>query len=235
MIGLDYYVYAYVRKSDGTPYYIGKGKGDRAFVKHKGVVIPKSKSQIVFLETGLSNIGALALERRYVEWYGRKDVNTGVLRNKTPGGDAPPVLSGDLNPMKRTEVRAKITGENHPFFRKSRPWMNGSKNVSTRPEVRAKLALQKLGANNPMAKPDVRAAHLAAVRCDEYRQQFSGDNNPRALAVVCLNTMEVFPYIRLAAKWCDVAHVGISRACKGKAKSAGKHPETKEPLRWSYA
>lgn len=112
-----YYVYAYLRKSDGSPYYIGKGKGNRAFRGTHSVSIPKDKSKIVFLETNLTNLGACAIERRMIQWYGRKDNNTGILRNRTDGGEG--AVGVVMTEQKRQIYRDTQLGKKKP--KSSRP------------------------------------------------------------------------------------------------------------------
>ena len=52
--------------------------------------------------------------------------------------------------------------------------------------------------------------------------------------VLCITTGEIFYSIRKAGRYYSISKSHISECCKGKAKSAGKHPITGEKLVWKY-
>lgn len=103
----NFYVYAYLRSKDsetalaGTPYYIGKGKNRRAWNKKHNVSVPNDRSKIVLLKENLLDSEAKELEINLISYYGRKDLGTGILYNKTNGGD------GNLGRIVTTDHRKK--------------------------------------------------------------------------------------------------------------------------------
>lgn len=81
-----FYTYAYLRKN-GTPYYVGKGENCRAYNKnHNGIYVPP-KERILFLKRNLTEEQAFNHEIYMIAVFGRKDLETGILHNKTNGGD----------------------------------------------------------------------------------------------------------------------------------------------------
>ena len=68
------------------------------------------------MESGLTEIGAFALERRYIRWYGRKDLSTGILRNKTDGGDGASGLI--FSEESRKKISKSLIGNKYSLGRK---------------------------------------------------------------------------------------------------------------------
>jgi hypothetical protein len=170
-----FYVYVYYDPRPlklNQPVYVGKGTGDRdishwsrgshnkpfqdfiSHLKQRGLV---AASQRVF-ET--ENEGeAFAKEIELIELYGRRDIKTGTLFNRTDGGEG---ASGAV----RTEKEKKLTGK-------------FSKEHWQKPEYRAKvIAAQIVAQNTPEAlstksqnskalwqqQPDKMAAGIKAAR-----------------------------------------------------------------------
>lgn len=167
-----YYVYAYLRK-DGTPYYIGKGKGRRAWSKDHNVHLPTEKFRIVIIESNLTNVGACAIERRLITWHGRKDLGTGILRNKTDGGEGATgvILSED----RKKKISLYQTGKAKPWA--SRPGVANTFYGMKHTEASLKLQSKaKQGAKNPMFGLVQRR-----VSCMCCRKELSVNTLPRHL------------------------------------------------------
>jgi hypothetical protein len=101
-----YYVYSYLRE-DYSPYYIGKGSGKRAYTKGpKEVRPPRDKSRVRILKADLTEEEAFLLEKLYILMFGRIDLSTGILRNKSDGGD------GASGAIRSDETREKLRQAN---------------------------------------------------------------------------------------------------------------------------
>lgn len=112
---MQYYTYAYLRE-DRTPYYIGKGSGNRAYRRTKKCIKPpKDKSRIIFLKQNLDEEEAFKHEKYMIAVFGRKDLGTGILYNRSDGGE------GLKNPSEETKKKMsdKHKGKNHYNYGKS--------------------------------------------------------------------------------------------------------------------
>jgi hypothetical protein len=104
----DYYTYAWLR-DDGTPYYIGKGRRNRAYSEYdrnRNRRPPKDPSKILILKRNLFEEEAFKHECYMIAVFGRKDLGTGILINLTNGGDGVSGLTmSNETKRKMSEVR----------------------------------------------------------------------------------------------------------------------------------
>ena len=97
-----FYTYAYLRVN-GTPYYIGKGVRSRAYAKNHGKVPVPPKERILILKKNLLEEKAFQHEIYMIAVFGRKDLGTGILLNRSDGGEG---ATGNIQSL---EARQKIS------------------------------------------------------------------------------------------------------------------------------
>ena len=105
---MNYYTYAYLRE-DGTPYYVGKGRGRRIDNPNTHYSGLPTKERRIYLKQNLTEEEAFRHEKYMIAVLGRKDLGTGILRNLTDGGEG---KSGWIMSEKTKEkIRKSNTGQ----------------------------------------------------------------------------------------------------------------------------
>jgi hypothetical protein len=181
-----YYTYAYLRE-DRTPYYIGKGQGNRISNRKKtDIKSPKDKSRVIFLKQNLTETEAFRHEIYMIAIFGRKDLGTGILHNRTDGGDG---CSGLVHsPETKAKLSVANKGENHPFYGKThspetRAKLSAIQKGKTHsPETLAKMsAVQKGKTHSPETKAKISSSSKGKTFSSETREKISsatkGENN----------------------------------------------------------
>lgn len=133
---MNYYVYVYLRE-DGTPYYVGKGKDNRWKQKSHSVEVPPP-DRVIFPLQNVDEETALNEEVKLISKWGRLNNKTGILENKTDGGDKPPKQYKNLyTPYERTpEIREKCSKSSH---KKGRPGKQTPEEIERKRESMRKV------------------------------------------------------------------------------------------------
>ena len=144
-----YYTYAYLREN-GTPYYIGRGKGNRAFdVTHRIKVPPKER--VLFLKQNLTYAEATEHEIYMIAVLGRKDLGTGILRNLTNGGEGRPGPKPheEVEKIRKANIGKRLTAATKLKISEAKQGIP----TNHTPETRLKKS-QNWKQNNPNASGD---------------------------------------------------------------------------------
>ena len=115
----DYYVYAYLREDRYTPYYIGKGRGNRLYSPTRTSKRPDDRSRIVKVKEGLTEEESYKLEEALIKFWGRK-IDGGLLYNFSEGGGGPKGVSIPRTEEWKQKISAAMKGKSKSEAHKKR-------------------------------------------------------------------------------------------------------------------
>lgn len=109
-------------------------------------------------------------------------------------------------------------------------WATRSENLKHAYDIGLKD--RPIGEKNPNYGIKFSKERISKMR--DNRAYHYGKNHERARKIVCLNTGEVFESMIDAVKIYNLSYTTLVNCCKGRKKSCGKHPLTRESLKWRY-
>ena len=205
----EFYVYEHIRLDKMEPFYIGKGKDERAYDlyrnDHHDAITDEYGHAVVIIADNLTEEEAYWLERDTIEDYvfnlgygidieGYRDYDHKLphLTNMDWGG-----IGGSSGIKRSEETKQRIS--------------ESSKGKKMSDEAKRKMSESRKGEKNPLyGKP----AHNRSK-------------------VICITTGKDFDCIKDAGNWYNVTQSSISACCRKKIQSAGKLKDGTK-LQWKY-
>lgn len=228
MTNENYKVYVHINKTNGKKY-VGITKQDvkRRWQNGYGYHNANKSSYLwnaiqkygwdgfehIVLLSELNHEEANEKERYYIELYNSNNPDYGY--NLTKGGD------GFLGMNRTEETKKKISNSLKGKYTKEKSYWYG-KNLPKETIEKIKETKRK------------KQYHHTEEWKKQHSEDLKGSNNPNSIPVICVETKKVFPCAVDGAKYYKTDNSQISKCCKGKAKTAGKHPETGKKLHWMY-
>lgn len=202
---IDFYVYTYTRLDTGKVFYVGKGRGRRAYSlskrnKYFKSIVDKTDFLVNIVYINLSEDEAFSKEKELIKFYREQDIH---LANMTDGGEG---LSGYIQSEEtRKKISKSLIGNKYSLgykhtnetkqkmsrTRKGRPGPNKGKTASE--ETKKRMSIKRKG-----RKPNLGKKHSAeAIR--KMIASRSGCNNPNSKKVIDISSGFIFDSIKEAA------------------------------------
>lgn len=254
----NYYVYEWIRLDTNEPFYVGKGKENRAYKltrgnnKHFNSIVKRIPTAVHILHGNLTEEEALEYEIWYIYKY-RDEIGYDLVNN-TDGGEG---VSGFKHSAKTIELlkgnHNSPTSGKHPMARKIICLTTGKIfdtiiEASKYYNIKSWSNITHCCQGKRYYCGNIGDKLLTWAYYDDYKQlgnkyiknkihnTYRGlrlsESNANSKKVICLTTHKIFNSIRDGEKEYNISASSISQCCTYKRKSAGKLNNKR--LEWMY-
>ena len=190
-----FYIYQYLRKNPSnfgdidSPYYVGKGCGTRISSKHY-FRIPSDPARREIIASNMNEADAFQLEILLIHQYGRIDIGTGCLRNRTDGGDG--TTGGILSEATKRKISDANKGKKHSEKAKGKMKQSALLRKAPSETTRKKLREINLGKRHSIAtKQKIREIRKGKKLTEETKRKISAHNGKTNAKVTPAQVLEI--------------------------------------------